>query len=154
MNYFDNIKTIEELKKEYRKLAFKHHPDRGGDAEIMKEINSQYDKMFDVLKQTSNTEADHKAINDEFKDIINKIIGLGLDLNIEICGSWIWVSGNTKQYKDELNSAGLWWANKKKMWYWHSKDEPKKKRKSTLSMNEIREKYGSEKITQKIKVIA
>lgn len=152
MKYFENIKSIEELKKEYRKLAFKYHPDRGGDAEIMKKINCEYDKMFSILKETSNNASDHEAVDDEFKEVINKIIAF--NLNIEICGSWIWVSGNTKEYRKELNSAGLWWARKKQMWYWHPKNELRKKRKATLSIDEIRKKYGSQKVTEKIKVIA
>jgi len=40
MTYF-TAKTIEEAKAEYRKLAKQYHPDRCGDTEIMKEINSK-----------------------------------------------------------------------------------------------------------------
>jgi DnaJ-class molecular chaperone len=29
IRYFDNPETLEDLKKQYRELAFKHHPDRG-----------------------------------------------------------------------------------------------------------------------------
>jgi curved DNA-binding protein CbpA len=35
-NFFVDCHTIEALKKEYRRLAWLHHPDNGGDAEIMK----------------------------------------------------------------------------------------------------------------------
>lgn len=38
--FFDNVTTVEELKKEYKKLVFKHHPDIGGDNETMATINS------------------------------------------------------------------------------------------------------------------
>ena len=31
MKYFTNCKNLDELKKEYRRLAMIHHPDRGGD---------------------------------------------------------------------------------------------------------------------------
>lgn len=39
MRYFTNCKNLDELKKEYRRLSMIHHPDRGGDPEIMKAIN-------------------------------------------------------------------------------------------------------------------
>ncbi len=34
--------TKEDLKTQYRQLALQHHPDRGGNAEKMKTINSAY----------------------------------------------------------------------------------------------------------------
>lgn len=39
--YFKNVKSFEELKKQYKELLKKHHPDNGGDVEAMKEINVQ-----------------------------------------------------------------------------------------------------------------
>lgn len=40
MRYF-TAKNLEELRKEYKKLMVKNHPDNGGDLEVMKEINVQ-----------------------------------------------------------------------------------------------------------------
>ncbi|KAB3531398.1 DnaJ domain-containing protein [Alkaliphilus serpentinus] len=38
--------TIEEIKKKFRLLAKKYHPDHGGDPEKMIEILDIYDKLF------------------------------------------------------------------------------------------------------------
>lgn len=146
-NYFENIKTVEELKEQYRKLALKHHPDMGGTNEEMAEINNQYDILFKKLKE-GNQES---VIDDGFKEVINKIINL--NVKIEICGSWIWVSGDTRQYRKDLKAAGLWWASKKKMWYWHTKEDTKR-RKSNMSIEDIRQKYGTKVINNSIKAIA
>lgn len=35
---------------------------------------------------------------------------------IEIIGNWIWVSGNTKYYKEILKSLKFNWINNKKAW--------------------------------------
>jgi len=41
----------DEIKKAYRKLAMKHHPDRGGDAEISAKINEAYTVLGDPQKR-------------------------------------------------------------------------------------------------------
>ena len=58
MKYFNNIYTLNELKKEYRRLAMLYHPDRGGDNETMKEINAEYDLMFPGLRAVYNATAE------------------------------------------------------------------------------------------------
>lgn len=35
----------DEIKKQYRKLALKHHPDRGGDAVMFKKIQAAYELL-------------------------------------------------------------------------------------------------------------
>lgn len=49
MKYFVNIKTLDELKREYRRLSKIHHPDCGGDEEVMKAIINEHDELFEVL---------------------------------------------------------------------------------------------------------
>lgn len=50
MKYFKNIKSFEDLKAQFKKLVRENHPDAGGDAEIMKEINVEYDALFPIWK--------------------------------------------------------------------------------------------------------
>ena len=49
IKYFHNPQTLEDLKKQYHELAFKHHPDRGGSNEDMKTVNIEYFGV-DILK--------------------------------------------------------------------------------------------------------
>jgi DnaJ-class molecular chaperone len=52
--------TKEEIKSAYRKLAAKHHPDRGGDTARFQEIQSAYDVLGDPEKRQ---EYDHQRKN-------------------------------------------------------------------------------------------
>lgn len=43
----------EEIKKAYRKLAMRYHPDKGGDESKFKEINEAYDTLGDAEKRSN-----------------------------------------------------------------------------------------------------
>lgn len=148
MKYFKNIRTLEELRKEYKKLLKQFHPDNGGSEEATKEINLEYEKLFEMLKNTSNQKEKEQYNNEmdaAFRDILNQIIDL--DIDIEVIGSWVWVSGNTYAIKETLKRLGFNWINKRKMWAWHS--EPfSKKRNSNKSLEELRSYYGSEVVKE------
>ena len=51
MAYFSNIQTESQLKDSYRKLAFKFHPDRGGNIRIMQMINEEYTQKAETFKK-------------------------------------------------------------------------------------------------------
>lgn len=58
MKYFTNCRTLDELKKEFRRLAMLHHPDHGGDVEAMKAINAEYDAVFPAFRLAYNKTAE------------------------------------------------------------------------------------------------
>lgn len=66
MKYFKNVKSRDELKKVYRQLARKYHPDLGGDAEVMKELNNEFDIMFKILPKTAKTEETAEGFRRQF----------------------------------------------------------------------------------------
>ncbi len=58
--------TQEEIKKVYRILALKYHPDKGGDIEIFKKISKAYGVLSDIDKKF---EYDNDNINIDFDDL-------------------------------------------------------------------------------------
>jgi DnaJ-class molecular chaperone len=153
LKYFTNCHTIEELKQSYKKLMLQFHPDINPNGMIeCQEINAEYDLLFPRLKNThknANNETytsttDSSELANEFKDIINSIIHLH-GIKIEIIGSWIWITGNTKEYKDIFKTLKLKWSSKKLAWYYHN--EPfKKKSKNQYNMDGLRNLFGTEEV--------
>lgn len=145
--FFDAIHTLDDLKAAYRKLAMQHHPDMGGDTETMQRINAEYTKMHDILKDAHNAAADdyHKTTETaaEFIDIISALVRLS-GLRIELCGSWLWIGGDTRAHKDTLKALGCRWSKQKALWYWHHAEDSRRRYRGRSSMAEIRNKYGSQ----------
>ena len=50
MAYFQNIHSLADLKKEYRRLALQHHPDKGGDTAVMQQVNIEFERLFEKWK--------------------------------------------------------------------------------------------------------
>lgn len=135
----NHCKTLDELKKEYRRLTKIYHPDCGGDAEKMKALNLEFERMY--AKLSEGTENATEAAT-AYEAIMESLLNLD-GLVIEVCGSWLWISGSTYQHRDALKAAGCKWASAKKLWYWRSPESTSTSHKA-VSMDHIREKYGSE----------
>lgn len=128
--YFKNANTLEELRRQYRDLLKKHHPDNAnGSTEATQEINAEYDRLFKLLKDRyesksadgneGNAKADYNNMKYDFsedaklREVLQKIITFE-GINIEIVGCWIWVDGNTYEYKTALKEIGFKWAREKR----------------------------------------
>jgi hypothetical protein len=158
MKYFTSCTTISDVKTLYKDLAKKHHPDCGGDTAIMQEINTEYAfASAKVLKgeNLSEEEIENELMNIEaYRVAINAIIYLE-GIQIEILGTWLWVSGDTKPHcsiksggSGILPDAGFVFGWEKKAWYFRT-EEFKTKNRKKMSLEEIRNKYGSTVVNSK-----
>jgi curved DNA-binding protein CbpA len=138
--------TPELVKAAYRKACSAYHPDRNpAGLEMMKLVNQAYDALRDKTGTAKEAvEGDLSSYGEDIFNALSKIIHLGLD--IEICGAWVWLHGDTKPHKEILKEAGFRWAPKKMLWYFRPADY-KSKGRGKFSMDEIRNTHGSEKVT-------
>ena len=157
--YFKDVNTLEELRKQYKNLLKKYHPDNGGSEEATKEINTEYERLFKILNDKMDSKKQDNASGNEteysknmydwendkaIRETLEKIINFkGID--IEIIGAWIWVSGNTYNYRKQLKEYGFKYASKKKAWYFHTEAFRKTSHKK-LTMDDIRSYYGTTKV--------
>ena len=138
---FQNVEGINEAKKIYKQLAKKLHPDMvGGDEESFKLLNAIYTDLIEHKIYFSN---DFK-IDVELEKVISLILHFE-NITIELVGSWVWVSGDTKEIKEKLKELGFKWASKKKMWFY---GEMKKRNHKEQSLEDIKAKYGSETLKE------
>ena len=142
-------KTLEELKAQYRKLVFQHHPDKGGSTEAMQEVNSEYDTLFSKLKDVHQTKDGETytakqattETADQFKDLLNELMKMD-NIEIEIIGCFVWVTGNTKPHREKLKALKFQWHSKKLAWYLKPEHYKRKSRRE-YGLDEIRQMYGT-----------
>ena len=142
-HFFDTTKitNLEELKKAFKALAFKYHPDKGGDTEAFKILNNEYTELFEVYKNKSTNKQEKGENVNTFKDIINKLIKFD-NINIEVVGFWLWVSGKgTFNIKDELKQLNFWYSSKHKCYMYNGQNKIRGCR-TKATTGEIKYKYG------------
>ena len=137
--------TPDEVKRAYRQAAKKYHPDiNPAGAEMMKIINEAFETLQDYEGELDNADTapeQEGSYPEAVNDALNAIIALS-GIEIEICGAWVWVGGNTYPHRSMLKEAGFRFASKKKRWYFRPEDWRSTSR-GQYSMEDIRSKYGS-----------
>ena len=81
LKYFKGIESVEELKKAYKELAKKFHPDLGGNKEKFQEMNNEYDLLFKSLKANKKDPFCWKLFKEKFY------------------ARWIWYKENQTRYR-------------------------------------------------------
>jgi curved DNA-binding protein CbpA len=159
MNIYDALKVLgvtespvteEIVKAAYRQASLKFHPDRNpAGIEMMKLVNEAKEALKDASYPIEHQNDDGYNYGEEINEALNKIISLQ-GLVIEICGAWVWVSGETKQHWQTLKEAGFQFSPPKKMVYFRPQyAKTRRYKKDGLSMDEIRIKYGADNIKSK-----
>lgn len=121
MKYFDNISSFMDLKKKYKELCFKLHPDIGGKKEDFQEMVNEYEQLFDYWKNENNRTQEKKYHTSEgikdYKDIVEQLLKLGLDF--DVVNNWIWIPATKETYlvRDKINTLGFIYSKaKRKFW--------------------------------------
>lgn len=145
----DGRASFEEIKIAYRKACSQYHPDRNpAGLEMMKVINVAWESLSDYVAGSVEEEGEEAVnLSEEMNGALNAIMGLGLE--IEVCGVWIWVGGDTRQHKEILKAAGYRWSPVKMMWHWRPSDSKRSWSRGKFSMDEIRAAHGSVRVKPK-----
>jgi curved DNA-binding protein CbpA len=161
MKYFKDCLTVAEVKKLYKELAMKNHPDLGGDTATMQEINRQYEitlKSLDGEVTTDSEGKEHKyywneETEQELMVKINELLTLQMvNVDVFLVGSWLWINGETKQYKEQLKAIGCLWHTKRQSWYFATEGSrilSRYRKNSGKGINDLAQTYGADKLNNR-----
>jgi hypothetical protein len=147
-DYFAGCETTDEVRDRYRDLALRHFNDAG----VMEAVNAAFNAVIRTSTAsekpylTETQVEEHADVADQMADAITRLAALP-GISIEICGSWVWVTGDTKTVKDDLKAAGLQWAPRKdgQPWYWKPAGG-RRRRGKNWSLDQIRTAHGSVRV--------
>ena len=137
--------TLNDIKQVFRKLVSVNHPDKGGNTETMQLINTAFAELCKYFETNEtldiNQEEQEAAHNFDFSflDTLKTLHGV----IIEVCGYWVWLSGNTYPHKETISNLGFKFSGAKKSWYWSPTIDTSKYKRGSKSMKNIRQEFGS-----------
>ena len=154
-NYFANCITVQEAKALFRKLAQKLHPDTGGNEEAFKTMLNEFHLFRPSEERYEGESTNFQKYSGSFAEAIERLIKIKIKgIIIDVAGSWIWITGNTKEVKEEIKAAAgesykVSFSKKKMAWYFKPADSNYRKRHSTeYSIDEIKGMWGGERINR------
>lgn len=160
--YFAAFTTREAIKDEYRRLCRINHPDlfateseekQAEQTRIMQAINAEYAVAMDRAvraEKPGQSEASYAGSADlaeRIRQAIEAVIRFD-NIEIEICGAWVWLHGETYPIREHLKANGYRWGRGKRLWYFAGVASSSR---SSHSMEEIRDRYGSERVQREQK---
>lgn len=159
MNYFSDCADVNEIKKRYRTLAKKHHPDKGGDVRIMQEINAQYHKALEGQHKTEYTGSDDKPhtyyyneeTESEIMSKLNQVLAAPLPgCEVWIAGLYIWIRGDTRPHKETIKAfGGFWWNRRRSAWSWKPQGVRRSRYNANASLDDVIGYYNGKQATKR-----
>jgi curved DNA-binding protein CbpA len=151
--YFSPEMGIEELRKNFHRFCLELHPDKGGDPEEFKAMKNEYDYFCGISAATeyghataANRPPRYTAASErDLREALEKLLNIP-KIIIEICGSWLWIYGNTFPVHEQIKAIGCKFSGQKKAWYFSATMRSGKVRGKYNNLQKIRARFGSEVI--------
>jgi hypothetical protein len=141
-NFFYGCTSADEVQVRFDELT-KIYADQD---EVLKVIRYEYAPLINVLKSAEKEEpVKEKATISEIIKVLQEKVGVD-GLHLEICGTWLWLTGKTYPVKEALKELGFRYSSNKLCWYYRQ-DENRSSNQKPVPFEIIKEKYGSKEIS-------
>jgi len=161
MYTFDDCSKPAEVKQKMARLAFRHHPNHGGDNDTMRQILEAYHERLEELDRYTETGSDGKEHTYYYNETrenaqLNAAIRAALVVKgiatVELVGTWVWVTFHNKPdkptretFKAIFDDVGKFhWNRKRGTWQW--KPAGSRSRASSLDNDTLKAVHGSERV--------
>lgn len=145
--YFEGCETLEDVRAKFVALTQKKLTEAAR-AEVMTQFLASYEALKETHKRmdgkvykATNTELTGQGYAD-FIGILRKLKGVTL----EVVGTWLWATGDTKDSRDVLKENGFRYAPKKQAWYFTEQPSKKGNHNNDRTMDDLRAAWGSKVI--------
>lgn len=108
--------TQDDIKKAYRKLSLKHHPDKGGDENLFKDISAAYNRLqkneyqndfFSGFSDFQNPFYDNPFTEQYFKyNITNSVFNVSVPINLANDDVDLFITINPNKGKEKITIQG------------------------------------------------
>lgn len=146
----EDLKSLETLRQAYRLAALHNHPDKHDDSEseiwtaLFKSLQAEYESILSSRSRAQwKKEKSSYGLEKTLQEMIDKAMKIP-GIHIELCGSWLWISGNTFMARARLKMAGFKFSKTKQRWYWGMTMVSKRKKARYRNMASIYSRYGRE----------
>lgn len=155
LKYFADCRTKEAARSMFLKLCMVMHPDKGGSCAKFVEMKNEYEKIMPHLPsepkdkpewKTEQETAEETAIYDEVYQAVVEALSRLSGIGVELCGAWLWISGETYENRAALKSAGCFFSSQKKMWYWRPAEYQRRFNRRSMDIDDIRDKFGTVRV--------
>lgn len=148
--YFTQCKTLDKAKKLYYKLALELHPDKGGETADFQAMLNQFHAFRPTEEKYQGEAAEWNSR--AYSSIVNDLLNIP-GIIVAICGSWIWLQGDTKPVKEQIKAIDCGdfmkrgFSRNKLQWYFSPVGYRKSSNKK-MSFGQIASLYGYERATR------
>ena len=150
--YFDKCECIEDVKGLYYQYAVDYDtgdilgPDARESVDAMRyEYEAAFERLKNVHRNVKGEIYTSKKRTDEtasyFSEIIDTVIHF-INCDVEVIGSWVWITGKAWVYKEILTELGFKRNSNKNAWAYHPATYRNSKGRN-YSMDDLRGKFAA-----------